>query len=162
MVNATPRPCRFTPLNDPAPIVQEDGWAPGLVWRGAESLARTGIRSPCLPASGESLCRLSHRDPDLLHTSPLIYIALLFLCLISEFWWDVVGMLQELSGVMWNQQFSHVGVVPYVEITGELSSYMSNSYQQVAIRTDCPLRNRFQTCSSNVAVMFCGRTRLAR
>jgi hypothetical protein len=35
-----------TPGKDPVPIVQEAGWAPGPVWRGAENLAHTGIRSP--------------------------------------------------------------------------------------------------------------------
>ena len=29
----------FTPRKDPVPIVQEAGWAPGLVWTGAENLA---------------------------------------------------------------------------------------------------------------------------
>jgi len=33
----------FTPRKDPVPIVQEAGWAPGLVWTGAENLAPTGI-----------------------------------------------------------------------------------------------------------------------
>jgi len=28
----------FTPVKDPIPIVQEAGWAPGLVWTGAENL----------------------------------------------------------------------------------------------------------------------------
>jgi hypothetical protein len=28
-----------TPVKDPVPIVQEAGWAPGLVWTGAENLA---------------------------------------------------------------------------------------------------------------------------
>jgi hypothetical protein len=32
------------------PIVQEAGWAPGLVWTGAENLASTGIRSQDRPA----------------------------------------------------------------------------------------------------------------
>jgi hypothetical protein len=32
---STPRPGRFTPGNDPVPIVQEAGWAPGPVWTGA-------------------------------------------------------------------------------------------------------------------------------
>jgi hypothetical protein len=27
------RPGRFTPRKDPVPIVQEAGWAPGLVWK---------------------------------------------------------------------------------------------------------------------------------
>ena len=40
----TLRPGRFTPGKDPVPIVQEAGWAPGLVWTGAENLAPTGIR----------------------------------------------------------------------------------------------------------------------
>jgi hypothetical protein len=44
------RPGRFTPGKDPVPIVQEAGWAPGLVWTGAENLASTGIRSPDRPA----------------------------------------------------------------------------------------------------------------
>ena len=32
------RPGRFTTGKDPVPIVQEAGWAPGLVWAGVESL----------------------------------------------------------------------------------------------------------------------------
>ena len=35
----TPRSDRFTPGNDPIPIVQNNGWAPGLVWTGVENLA---------------------------------------------------------------------------------------------------------------------------
>jgi len=38
------------PGKDPAPIVQEAGWAPGPVWTGAENLAPTGIRCPERPA----------------------------------------------------------------------------------------------------------------
>jgi hypothetical protein len=33
VVSSTPRP-HFTPGKDPVPIVQEAGWAPGLVWTG--------------------------------------------------------------------------------------------------------------------------------
>jgi hypothetical protein len=33
----------LTPGKDPVPIVQEAGWASGLVWAGAENLAPTGI-----------------------------------------------------------------------------------------------------------------------
>ena len=36
---STPRPDRFTPGKDPVTIVQEDGWAPGPVWKGVENLA---------------------------------------------------------------------------------------------------------------------------
>ena len=55
-----PRPL-FTPRKDPVPIVQEAGWAPVLVWTGAENLALTGIRSPDRPARSQSLYRLSYR-----------------------------------------------------------------------------------------------------
>ena len=62
-VSVTPRPL-FTPGKDPVPIVQEAGWAPGPVWRGAENLAATGIRSPDRPARSQSLYRLSYRAHD--------------------------------------------------------------------------------------------------
>jgi hypothetical protein len=50
----------FTPGKDPVPIVQEAGWAPGLVWTGAENLAPIGIRSPDRPARSQSLYQLRH------------------------------------------------------------------------------------------------------
>ena len=37
-VSVTPRPL-FAPGKNPVPFVQEAGWAPGLVWTGAEDLA---------------------------------------------------------------------------------------------------------------------------
>ena len=58
-----PRPSVFTPGKDPVPIVQEAGWAPGLVWTGAENLSHTGIRSPDRQVRSKSLYRLSYRDP---------------------------------------------------------------------------------------------------
>jgi hypothetical protein len=61
---STPRRGRSTPGKDPGPIVQEAGWALGLVWTGAENLASTGIRSPYRPARSESLYRLSYRGPQ--------------------------------------------------------------------------------------------------
>ena len=36
-------PAAFTPGKNPVPIVQEAGWAPGLVWMGAENLAPQGF-----------------------------------------------------------------------------------------------------------------------
>jgi hypothetical protein len=51
-------PAALPPGNDPVPIVQEAGWAPGPAWKGAENLAPTGIRSPDRPARSESLYRL--------------------------------------------------------------------------------------------------------
>jgi hypothetical protein len=56
----------FTPGQDPVPIVQEAGWAPGPVWTGAENLAPTGIRYPDRPARSKSLYRL--RYPAHFHT----------------------------------------------------------------------------------------------
>jgi hypothetical protein len=55
------RPSHILPRKDPVPIVQEAGWAPGPVWRGAENLAPTGIRPPDRPARSQSLYRLSYR-----------------------------------------------------------------------------------------------------
>jgi hypothetical protein len=47
---STPCPGRITPREDPVPIVQDVGCAPGLVWTGAENFAPTGIRSSDRPA----------------------------------------------------------------------------------------------------------------
>ena len=57
-------PCRFTPRNDPVPIVQEAGWAPGSVWTGAENLFPTGFRSPDRPARSKLLYQLSCPGPS--------------------------------------------------------------------------------------------------
>ena len=54
-----PRPI-FTPGKYSVPVVQEAGWAPGLVWTGAENLAPTGIRSPDRPTRSQSLYRLRY------------------------------------------------------------------------------------------------------
>jgi hypothetical protein len=53
-VSVTPR-LLFTPGKDLVPIVQEAGWAPGLVWTVAENLNPTGIRSLDCPACSQSL-----------------------------------------------------------------------------------------------------------
>ena len=55
---STPRPGRFTPGQDPVPIVQEAGWAPGPIWMDEENLALTGIRSPERAVRSESLKRV--------------------------------------------------------------------------------------------------------
>jgi len=49
---------------DPAPFVQEPGWASGPIWSGAENLAPTGIRSSGRTAGSVSLCRLSYPGPQ--------------------------------------------------------------------------------------------------
>jgi len=38
-----PCPGHFIPERDPAPTTQEAGWAPGLVWTGAENIAPHGF-----------------------------------------------------------------------------------------------------------------------
>jgi hypothetical protein len=62
VVNSTPRPL-YPREGDPAPIVEEAGWAPRTVWTAAENLAPTGIRSPDRPARSESLYRLRYPGP---------------------------------------------------------------------------------------------------
>ena len=52
------------PGKGPVPVVLEPGWAPGLIWTGAENLSSTGIRSPDRPARSESLYRLSYPGPN--------------------------------------------------------------------------------------------------
>ena len=52
----------FTPGKDPVPIVQEAGWAPGLVRIGVGNLAPTRIRSPD-PACSKSLYGLRYPGP---------------------------------------------------------------------------------------------------
>jgi len=54
-----PRP-HLTPRKDLVPIVQEAGWASGLVWTGAENLAPTGIQFPDCPARRQSLYQLRY------------------------------------------------------------------------------------------------------
>jgi hypothetical protein len=61
VVSITPRP--LYPGEDPVPIVQEAGWAPGPVWTFTKNLAPTGIPSPDRPARSQSLYRLSYPGP---------------------------------------------------------------------------------------------------
>ena len=70
MVNATPRPL-YSRERDSAPIVQEATWAPRPIWRGAENLAPTDIRSPDRPALSESLHRLNYRGPPVIFVPTL-------------------------------------------------------------------------------------------
>jgi len=42
VVSSTPHP-HFTPGKDPVPILQEAGWAPGLVWTGGKILSLPGF-----------------------------------------------------------------------------------------------------------------------
>jgi hypothetical protein len=53
----------YTQEKDPMLIVQKAGWAPRLVWAGAENLTSCGIRSLDRPSRSESLYRLSCPDP---------------------------------------------------------------------------------------------------
>ena len=62
MANATPRPL-YAWGRDAVSILEEVGWAPVLVWTGAENIAPTGILSPVLPARRESLYGLSYPGP---------------------------------------------------------------------------------------------------
>jgi hypothetical protein len=48
-------PAAFTPVKDPAPIVQEVELTPGPVWTCEKNLVPTGIRSPDRPNRSQSL-----------------------------------------------------------------------------------------------------------
>jgi hypothetical protein len=72
----TPRP-----RNDPLPIVQEAGWASGLVWTGAKNLCSTGIRFLDHAARSESLYRLSYRGP---HYGVVLKFIFTYVMVISE------------------------------------------------------------------------------
>ena len=65
----TPCPGRFTPENDPVPIIEEAGWAPGSVW--------TGRR--CLPP------RNSIQGQSSLERVADIYIYIYIICRITTF-----------------------------------------------------------------------------
>jgi len=58
MVSSMPRP-HSTPGKDPVPILQEAGWAPGLVWMGRKSCPHWDL-IPDSPARSQSLYQLSY------------------------------------------------------------------------------------------------------
>jgi len=62
---------RFTTGNDPVPFVQGAEWTPGPVWKGAENLAPTGMRSPDRLARSESPYRLNCSGPQRKTIQPL-------------------------------------------------------------------------------------------
>jgi len=61
VVNDTP--WLLYPGKDPVPIVLEKGWAPGTVWKGAENITPTGIRTADRTANSQSLYGLSYPVP---------------------------------------------------------------------------------------------------
>ena len=77
MVSSTPRP-HFIPGKDPAPILQEAGWAPGLVWTGGKSRPpRDSI--PDRPTRSQSLYQPSypaHNEESV----PTIFTRTRFVC----------------------------------------------------------------------------------
>jgi len=68
VVSSTSRP-HFIPGKDPVPIVQEAGWAPGMVWMGRKSHPHRDSILDC-PACSQSLYRLSY----VAHTYIYIYM----------------------------------------------------------------------------------------
>jgi len=100
-VSVKPRPL-FTPGKDPIPIVQEVGWAPGLVWKGVENLAPTGIRSPDRPVRSQSLCRLrypAHNNTVLArYTTNLAYELSLYEINRHLFYFNLHGRISLIRG----------------------------------------------------------------
>jgi len=58
VVSSMPRP-HFTSGEEPVPILQETGWAPGTVWTGGKSRPRRDSITD-RPARSQSLYRLSY------------------------------------------------------------------------------------------------------
>ena len=87
VVSSMPR-LHFTPRKDPAPIVQEAGWAPGLVWTGRKSRPnRDSILDH--PARSQSLYQLSYPH---IHTNTHLKCAIIlsnymFQTLLAWCWW---------------------------------------------------------------------------
>jgi len=50
----------YTLGKDPVTILQETGWAPGLIWTGRKISSHTGIRSRTVQPVAQSLYRLSY------------------------------------------------------------------------------------------------------
>ena len=71
-------------------------WVPGSVWKGAENLAPTGIRSLDLPACSESLYRLSYHGPynprrTLLILSSSLFVSILWVNPLKPKRWSETG-----------------------------------------------------------------------
>jgi hypothetical protein len=66
VVEATLRPL-YPREGHPVPIMQEAGWVAGPDWKGAESIALTGVRSPDRPNHSESSSVLTFFFPVNLH-----------------------------------------------------------------------------------------------
>ena len=99
-VSITPRPV-FTPRKDPVPIVQEAGWAPGLVWTGTENLALTGIRSPDCPAHIQSLYWLrypAHLKPCHVKCVQIVILVLWCTYLVDNCGSNSNALLNKLTG----------------------------------------------------------------
>ena len=79
----TPRLGRFSPGKDTVPIVQEAGWAPGPVRKGAKYLAPTAIRFPDRPTRSESLYRLRYPGPYVWCYYAILHFLLLELILLQ-------------------------------------------------------------------------------
>ena len=72
MVSSTPRP-HFTPGKDPVPILQQAGWAPGPVWKGAKPRPYRDV-IPDRPEPVVSRYRLSY--PTHIRICMYIYICI--------------------------------------------------------------------------------------
>jgi hypothetical protein len=77
---STPRPGYFNPGKDAVPTVLEAGWAPGLVWAGAENLSHTGIRFPDRPARSQSLYRLRYTALNMSYLSKFDFTIAVSIC----------------------------------------------------------------------------------
>ena len=115
MVSSTPRP-HFAPGKDPVPILQEAGWAPGLVWTVAENLVPTGIRSRTVQPVAQSLYRLSYpAHPFHLYLVLNRPLTPLFISITSE---QVRTFQETTPSVIFNDTAYHIQVSLYYLISG--------------------------------------------
>jgi hypothetical protein len=66
------------------PFVLDAGWAPGLVWKGADYVAPIGIRSPDCPAHSKLLYQLCHHCPNIILKAE---ISVHLSCMKSQYQW---------------------------------------------------------------------------
>ena len=109
------------PRKQPVPIVQEAGWASGLVWTSTENLTPTRVRAPNRQAHSEFLYWLYYPSPlniqGVYNKFQELYFILYFVNMLLELWylpirfiavWVVIQTVQNPSKAFTRNE-RHVG-----------------------------------------------------
>ena len=127
MVSSTPWP-HFTPGKDPVPILQEAGWAPGLVWMGGKSRPhRDSI--PDRPARSQPLYRLSYPA----HINYIVFNINLFGCLCSGDLLIIGAQVVAASQMVLEEKFVSGLDIPALQAVGWEGKYSTTKLQQKII-----------------------------